>query len=450
MLLQRSIFFTSGTEKPKSKYWICNCVQRTSMVKYGYGFSLTYRQVKVLSKEVDMKKDVKIYFAIIALTAMALAMTNDVISNFFNDAYAMTTAQRGLIEFPREIPGVIGVFVIALLVSRTDIQISMLAQVLSFIGIIFLGLTTPSYNTMVLFVFINSMGMHLFLTLQDSIGISLAKPENLGRRMGQYHGIYIGFEMLGALIIFAGFRTNLFTFETFPRIPFLIAGALLACVLFLLFYLNKVMGMEGGHPKKIPFVFRKEYRFYYLLVVLYGVQKQMMLVYGPWVLITLVGTTTDIMAMLIMLGFFIGIFFVPALGRWLDRFGVRKLLFADAISFIVVYFLYGLLSAGYYSGNLATSGWPVLLGYGLFIIDRMSTQMSIIRTVYLRSILLDVSDMTPTLSLGISMDHVVSIISAMVAGLAWMRFGPQYVFFFVSALSLLNLYAAFHVQDCKA
>lgn len=396
-----------------------------------------------------MTKQMKLFMCIIGLTAIAMAMTNDVISNFFNDAYAMTTIQRGFMEFPREIPGVFVIVCIALLFRFSDIRISMLAQLLSFVGILVLGLSTPSYGGMVVFIFINSLGMHLFMSLQDSIGISMAEPSNVGKRMGQFKGTFTGFEMIGAFIMFIGFRSGGFSFKSDIRLPFLIAALLFLIIFGLLFYLNKVMGLEGGHPKKIPFVIRKEYKFYYMLVVLYGVQKQMMIVYGPWVLIKILGTTTDTMALLIMVGLFIGMFFIPALGRWLDRFGVRKLLFADAISFIVVYFLYGMLSAGYVTGALATSGWPVLLGYAIFIIDRMSTQMSIVRTVYLKSIALKDTDITPTLSLGLSMDHVVSIICAIIAAKSWNAFGPQYVFFFVSGLSLLNLFVAFQVREGK-
>jgi len=394
-----------------------------------------------------MKRDIKIYLGIIAMTAFAMAMTNDIISNFFNDAYHLTTAQRGLIEFPREIPGVIVILIVSLLSGFSDVRISMLAQLLSFVGIIVLGLTTPTLTAMLFFIFIHSLGMHLFMALQDSIGMSLAEPDKIGRRMGQFRGVFTGFEMAGALLIFVGFRFNFFTFETHPRYPFIIAAILYLAVFILLFHLQKAMHIKGNHPKKVRFVFRKEYKYYYILVVLFGVQKQMMIVYGPWVLIKLLGVKTDTMALLIMIGFMIGIFFIPALGRWLDRFGVRKLLFADAISFILVYFLYGLLSAGYVSGTLQTVGWPVLVAYLLFIIDRMSTQMSIVRTVYLKTIALDPADITPTLSLGLSMDHLVSITCAIISGFAWIYFGPQYVFFFVAALSLINLYVAFHVKD---
>ena len=61
----------------------------------------------------------------------------------------------------------------------------------------------------------------------------------------------------------------------------------------------------------------------------------------------------------------------------------------------------------------------IALAYAVFIFDRMSTQMGFIRTVYLRTIAVDPADVTPTLSLGLSMDHVVSISCAWLGGAVW-------------------------------
>jgi len=69
----------------------------------------------------------------------------------------------------------------------------------------------------------------------------------------------------------------------------------------------------------------------------------------------------------------------------------------------------------------------------------MSMQMSMIKTIYLRSISVDESEITSTLSLGMSMDHIVSIICAYIGGIIWIRLGPQYIFFFAAAASLVNL-----------
>lgn len=393
-----------------------------------------------------MKKSMKIYFAIVVFTALGLALSNDVMSNFFKEAYNVTTVQRGLIEFPRELPGMILIFVVAGLSFLSDIRISIIAQILSIIGLVALGLFTPSFSVMLIFIFINSMGMHLFFPMQDSIGMAIAEPDKIGKRMGQYKGVTTAFQMVGAGIVILAFKYEVFSFVTDIKWIFLISSLFFLVVVVLIIYLNKAMHIAGAPPKKVKFIFRKEYKFYYTLVILFGVQKQMMIVYGPWVLIELLGKRTETIVSLGMIGMFIGIFFIPALGRWIDRFGIKKLLYADGISFVVVYFLYGLLSMGYVNGTVSKTGWPLLLAYGLVIIDRMSSQMGIVRTVYLKSIALHTSDITPTLSLGTSMDHVMSIVFGVLGGYVWMQFGPQYIFFLVALLSLINVFVAYRIK----
>lgn len=396
----------------------------------------------------NISKSMKIYFVLIACTALAAAIGEGTLSNYFKDAYNVTAYQRGLIEFPRELPGVLCLFIIAGLSFLSDIRISLIAQLLGAIGILSLGLMTPIYGVMLFFVFLNSLGSHMFMPLTESIGIGLIRDKNdtVGKRVGQYKGVMTAFSMVGSIVVFLGFRFKVFSFTSDIKITFLISGVLLLLAFFLLKWLDHEDKEHRKTEKKVRFIFRKEYKLYYVLVIMFGVQKQMMMVYGPWVLIDLLGKKADTLAMLGIIGAFIGIFFMPAIGRGLDRFGVKTMLYADALSYIVVYFLYGLLTAGINTGSFPIVGLPVFLVYGLFIIDRMSTQMGMVRTLYLRSILVDPSDLTPTLSLGISMDHVVSITCAYLGGLVWSTWGAQYIFFLVAALSFVNLAVAIKVK----
>ena len=388
----------------------------------------------------------KRYFVILALSALALGFSSDVISNYFKDAYNVTPYQRGLIEFPRELPGILTTFVVAILAGFSDNRLAILAQVLSFVGITVLGFSTPTFQFMLLFLFVNSLGQHLFMPLQDSIGMNLVKKENLGTRMGQFKGVSTAFQMIAAIVVFFGFRFGFFSFVTPVKWIFVVAAGLLAAVIVVFLSLDRALKNERVTHERTRFVFRKEYRLYYALVIMFGVQKQIMLVYGPWVIIELLGKKADTLAILGIIGAFCGIFFIPALGRALDRFGIKAMLYADALSFIGVYILYGLVSGGYASGSIPTIGWTVLLAYGVFIIDRMSTQMGIIRTVYLRTIALDPKDITPTLSLGMSMDHTVSILCAYSGGIVWTLWGPQYIFYLAATLSLVNLFVAIRVK----
>jgi len=51
-------------------------------------------------------------------------------------------------------------------------------------------------------------------------------------------------------------------------------------------------------------------------------------------------------------------------------------------------------------------------------------------------------DVTPSLSLGMSIDHVIGISGSFVCGAIWMNFGPEYVFVLAAAVSLANLLVA--------
>jgi len=150
----------------------------------------------------------------------------------------------------------------------------------------------------------------------------------------------------------------------------------------------------------------------------------------------------DTLAVLSMIGAFIGIFFIPMIGKFTDRFGVKKMIFTEGVSYVVVYILFGLVSAGLVSGGLATFGLPVLIVYLIFIIDRMTMSLGMVRVIYLRSIARDQSEVSPTLSAGMTLDHIISIVCAYLGGIAWIAWGPQFVFYIAAALSLGNVVVA--------
>ena len=58
------------------------------------------------------------------------------------------------------------------------------------------------------------------------------------------------------------------------------------------------MGKFAPKSKKFRIVFRKEYKFYYMLAVVFGVQKQVMIVFGPWVLIETLSQKVDTIVLL--------------------------------------------------------------------------------------------------------------------------------------------------------
>ena len=60
----------------------------------------------------------------------------------------------------------------------------------------------------------------------------------------------------------------------------------------------------------------------------------------------------------------------------------------------------------------------------------------------MRSIALDRSEVTRTLSVGLSVDHIMAIIASPIMGIIWERFGVQYVFYLAAASAVLQLAAS--------
>ena len=388
-----------------------------------------------------------LFFAVIVAVNLAMGFSDGLFSNYFKDVYQIDELRRGLIELPRELPGVITFFLVSALSFLGDITIAIFAQAIAAVGLMVLGLVTPSFGVMLVFLFINSLGVHLYMPLRDSIGMSLAEPDQIGKRMGQFGGLSFAVLTVAGLTVFFLFRFGVFSFTSPIKWTFLVAAFFYLVAVALMIRLKRETGQLRTKRVKFRLIFRKEYKYYYLLAIVFGVQKQVMLVFGPWVLIETLGQRVDVIVLLGIIASTLGMFFMPQLGKWIDRFGVKKLLYADAFSFIFVYLCYGALSQGFNTGTLAKVGIPVVLTCALFVVDRLSSQMGIIRTIYLKSIAKDSADVTPTLSLGMMMDHMVSILVGITGGIAWVTFGSHYIFYAVAALSLVNLAVAIVVKD---
>jgi hypothetical protein len=87
-----------------------------------------------------------------------------------------------------------------------------------------------------------------------------------------------------------------------------------------------------------------------------------------------------------------------------------------------------------------------LLAAGCFIIDQLLMFTGIARATYLKKIAGQPEDVSQTLSMGISIDHIFSITLALVSGYIWKVLGYQYVFLLGSFISVVNLFSAARIH----
>ncbi|MPN43217.1 hypothetical protein SDC9_190776 [bioreactor metagenome] len=87
-----------------------------------------------------------------------------------------------------------------------------------------------------------------------------------------------------------------------------------------------------------------------------------------------------------------------------------------------------------------------------YIIDQMLMAAGMARATYINKIALKPEDVSPTLSMGTTVDHVLSMIVPWIGGIVWMRFGYEYVFLGGALIAMINLLATnrVRIEKCTA
>ena len=108
-----------------------------------------------------------------------------IFSNFLRDAQHLDVEMRGLIEFPRELPGILSLFVVSLLFMFNEVRMAGVACLLMFGGmyaLAFCGAGTSLW-TLSAWILTVSLGQHILMGMIDTIVIHTARPENRSLRL---------------------------------------------------------------------------------------------------------------------------------------------------------------------------------------------------------------------------------------------------------------------------
>lgn len=396
--------------------------------------------------EQKRQQAVRLFVAVLALTALANGLGNNILSNYFNEVFHINEVQRGFIEIPRESPGILCMVLVAALGFLGNLWMSVVAQSLVLVGFIVLGWMSPSYGVMLVFMFIHSLGMHFFMPLNDAISMDLAEQGKVGTTLGKFKGVNTLFAMVAAVLVFFGFRTGLFSFGTKIILPFAIGGIATAGAVVLLAVMALSMPQKDT-VKNHKLLFRKQYMPYYMVTLAYGCQKRIKIVFAPWVIINLLGQGADTVALLTIVVHLAGTWLAPIIGRMLDKLGVRKMLWVEALYIAVSFSVMGLLAGMLAGGTFDLGDSLTWLVFGTYVLCVLFEQFNMVHSYMMRTIALDPSEVTRTLSVGLSVDHIMAIIASPIMGLIWNAWGVQYVFYLAALSALLQVAAAALTRD---
>jgi MFS family permease len=377
-------------------------------------------------------RELKLFAVASLMMGMAYSVMDSTFNNFLNERFAPNGFQRSFLEFPRELPGLLTVFVTALFWFLCSHRLGAWSLVIGAVGTVLVGFFTPNYYFMVVWLFIYSLGQHIFMPLASTIGMELATEGKTGRRLGQLNALRNFAAITGAFLVFVGFKYLNFDFHH----SFIITAVGLAIAAGMMFAMKPTKTQKSAKFLTL----HKEYNIYYLLAILYGTRKQLFITFAPWVLVTIFKEPTATLATLITIGGIIGILFQPLLGWAIDHLGERVVLTIEALFLAVVCFGYG------FSRSLFTESVAFYVVCACYLVDQMLMSVNMARATYMKKIAKVNEDIQPALTVGVTIDHAFSITVALLGGLIWSAFGYQYVFLLGMFIALANFVVALQVR----
>ena len=389
-----------------------------------YNNSLKNRLYNLIN-EFKIDRDFTLFLIVGLCTGIASGINSTVFNNFLSDVYKLSASSRGIVEFPRELPGVLIVLILGILSFLGDVRTALAGMFFAALGMIGLGLFSPTFASMLVWMMVLNLGTHIFMPLSAGIGMSLSKKENYGVRLGRFSAYNLIATIIGYAIVGLGFKFFGLTYQ----IAFIIASAfyILAAV-----FLG-LMNPKKHEAKKLKFVFRKEYTLYYILSVVNGARKQIFLTFAPWVLIQVYHLDPPTFAILGLIVSVVSILTRTIVGNAIDIKGERFVLSLEAIILIVICIGYS------FAGDLLPVGVAAIVISACYILDNSMSVVEMARSTYVKKIAVEPGDVTPTLSAGTSFDHIIAMSIPFLGGLLWTYFGYKYVFMVAAFIALINL-----------
>lgn len=371
------------------------------------------------------------FFFSILLWGVGIGSFAAALNNYLSDIYHMNSMERGWLEFFRELPGLALVLLLALLHKVSDWKVIRIGTMISMAGAALL-LIPANQIAVTAFIMIWSMGEHLVMPIRSAVAMQVAKPGCAGQSLGFLTSVMNFGHVAGSLLVAGIFFFGTRYFERSEAFLFNV----LWCVIIVLMLASTISTFTKDAPnapsKRPRLYFNRKFNKFYALELFYGARKQIFLTFAPFVLIKEYGFSTASMATLLGLCALINVFAAPAIGKLTDKWGYRNTMIWDTVVLTFVCLLYG------FAGDLfpvRIAFWVVAVNY---VLDAILSTTSLATNIYVRSLAENQDELTSTLSTGISINHLIAILSAPVGGWIWVRFGIGYLFTFAAVMAIFN------------
>ena len=317
-------------------------------------------------------------------------------TNFYVDTLGLDGKRVLWLAGIREIPGLAVMFIAALFMHLSLSRRAAVSVLLMGIGY-GLYVTVHSYTGLLVMSLIASLGFHNWMPLQSSLAMGLSSKETSGRVMGSLSSV----RALSSIVGMGAIALSSRFLQSLPlRAYFAIGGVLIALAAILIMRLPTKIGSHASRQPRM--LLKSRYWLYYVLTLFEGSRMQVFGTFGTLILVRNYDLAVWQISAILLASGVVNLFAGPALGALVDRRGERITLTWSYVGLVLCFI-------GYATIHNAWALAALLICINLLVLLRLGL------TTYVNRIA-PLEELTPTLSAGVSINHVTSVGMSLLAG----------------------------------
>ena len=370
----------------------------------------------------------------IALMSIGYGLYKGVIDNYLAEVVGMGEFDRGVSEFFRELPGLALIFILAIFYKFSAEKMYKMGLIVMLIGMVMQSVIPPHKVLVILAMFLFSYGEHIQLGMKSTLSLEYSRPGAGGRALGYQTSMQQIGNLVGFVAVIALFSITAMSGAAFFQSMFVVAAVFIAVATLVSFRLTSESKTDEN---KRRFYFRKKFTKYYMLEMFYGARKQVFFTFGPYVLILFYGADARLISILFAVSAIACFVFSPIVGKIIDRLGYKPVMIGDTLILVIVCFFYG------FAHHLFDMHTAMIVCCVNYVLDSVISLAAMASSVYVQDISDDKNEMRATISTGLSVNHLVTVLIALFGGWIWHALGIETLFIVSAVLGLCNsAYAA--------
>ena len=335
-------------------------------------------------------------------------------NNFAVEELAVRADQIGLIQSLREVPGLLGFWLVFLALILSEMQVLSLSTVVMGLGLIATA-WAGSWGTLIAGTMLSSIGFHAFYPNSSAVALKVSEGPETPRLLGIVQAV-------GALAAAAAAATVFFAANAWGYHRLFIVAGIVTTVGGLAIW-RRERSRDGRQRQRI--VFRRRYWLYYLLTFLMGSRRHMFTTFAIFLLVQRYGLPAQQAALLLLINNLLGMVLFRYLGDLVGRLGERWTLTANFLLLIGIFLGYAFLDS-------------LIVLQVFFVLDYLLFGCNLALESYFNKIAVSREEITSNLSMGQTINHVAAIFVPLVGGLIWEAYGSEVTFLCGAAIALVS------------